>query len=365
MKNYSDFKTEDFLDDEHFRKWMISGGNESSSFWENFIEQYPDKINELRLAKGIFSALHQLHIVSDSGVKAKIWNNVDQKVQETDIQDQVDHSMRPLHRWFWAAAAVLLVAGGLAWNLRSTFMSQPLEYTTQVSIATTSLHETVNETKSAQVIVLKDGSTVRLTPGSKLSYSGFPEEQRVVYLDGEGFFDVAKDPAKPFLVYAGQIVVQVVGTSFNVSSSTGKTRSNVFVTSGKVKVFSAKKMDGSNDVKDDQAIYLAPNQQVTFDASKHAFEKGLVEQPVLIAKSAASPTFDFTNTSVNDILSELEIAYGVRMRYNNTSLKSCKLTAPLGDLPLFRKLDIICQTIGATYEVFGTEIVISGGSCDL
>lgn len=41
------------------------------------------------------------------------------------------------------------------------------------------------------------------------------------------------------------------------------------------------------------------------------------------------------------------------------------VTALLGDLPLFRKLDIVCQTIGATYEVFGTEIVISGGTCNL
>jgi hypothetical protein len=365
LKNYSDFKTEDFLDDEQFRKWMISGGNENSSFWESFMEQYPDKITELRLAKGIFNALHQLHIVSDSGVKAKIWNNVEQTVQETDIQDQADHSTRPLHRWFWAAAAVLLVAGGLAWNLRSTFMGQPVEYAKQVSVATTSLHETVNDTKSVQMISLKDGSTVRLTPGSKLSYSDFSEKQRVVYLNGEGFFDVAKDPAKPFLVYTGQIVVQVVGTSFNVISSTGKTKSNVSVTSGKVKVIAAAKMDGASDVKDDQAIYLTPNQQVVFDASTSEFEKGLVAEPVQVARTGDEQEFYFTNTSVNDILRDLEVAYGVKMRFNNKSLESCKVTAPLGDLPLFRKLDIICQTIGATYEVFGTEIVISGGSCDL
>ena len=365
LKNYNDYNTEDFLQDERFRKWMISGENEDSSFWEDFGKQYPEKLNDLRLAKNIFNSLHHLQAAPEAEVKARIWNNVEQVVEEMDANNEAHLSIRPLYRWWWMAAATFLIAGGLAWNLRSAFTGEPLEYKKQVSLANTSLQETVNNTKSEQSITLKDGSTVKLKPGSKLSYSDFSEKTRVVYLDGEGYFDVTKDKTKPFIVYAGHIVVQVVGTSFNVVSSTGNTKSNVSVMSGKVKVFSAGKMKELDIQNEDQAIYLTPNQQVDFDASTNVFEKGLVAEPVQVARSGDAEEFYFTNTSVNDILKELETAYGVKMRFNNTSLESCKVTAPLGDLPLFRKLDIICQTVGATYEVFGTEIVISGGSCDL
>ena len=365
LENYSDYKTEDFLGDERFRKWMISGGNEESLFWKNFEKQYPEKSNDLRLAKNIFNSLQQLQAVSEGNIKGKIWNNVESVIEETDIDIRTDRSVHPMYRWWWMTAAILFIAGGLAWNLRSAFTGIPLEYQKQTTLAKTSLQETVNNTKAEQTVLLKDGSTVKLKSGSKLSYSDFSEKFRVVYLDGEGYFDVTKDATKPFIVYAGHIVVQVVGTSFNVVSSTGNIKSNVSVTSGKVKVFSAGKMKGFDGEPEEKAIYLTPNQQVVFDADANAFEKGLVAEPVQIAKTGDANEFYFTNTSVNDILTELETAYGVKMSFNNTSLESCKVTAPLGGLPLFRKLDIICQTIGATYEVFGTEIVISGGSCDL
>jgi transmembrane sensor len=360
LKNYSDFNTEDFLGDERFRNWMISGGKEDALFWEDFTSQYPEKLNDLRLARNLFSSLHHLQLEAETDVKAKIWNNLESLV---DADYGRDGRIRTLYRRWWMIAAALLLAGGLGWMLRLTFTGIPLEYKGQVSLSETSLQETVNNTKTEQIVFLKDGSTVKLKSGSKVSYSDFTENQRAVFLDGEGFFEVTKDVTRPFMVYAGNIVVEVVGTSFSVVSGTGKIKSNVSVNSGKVKVFSTKKMNEPD--KEDQAIYLTPNQQVVFDANANIFVKGLVAEPVQVARTGAAQEFYFTNTSVNDILSELEMAYGVKVRFNNTDLESCKVTAPLGDLPLFRKLDIICQTIGATYEVFGTEIVISGGDCNL
>jgi ferric-dicitrate binding protein FerR (iron transport regulator) len=365
LKNYGDYQAEDFLQDEHFREWMACGAREDSSFWKNVKEQFPDKINDLRLAQGIYSSLHSLQVVPAVDVKAGIWNNVEQSIEALDDESGANRSVYHLYRWWWMAAASLLIVGGLAWSLRSTYIIIPLDYKRQVSSATGLLKEKINTTEKDQIVLLKDGSTVRLTPGSKLSYSDFSESERIVYLDGEGYFDVTKNPDAPFFVYAGQIVVQVVGTSFKVVSSTGQTQSNVAVTSGKVRVFSAGRVQNLDDQNPEQAIYLTANEQVVFDATKSSFEKGLVAEPVQVVRSGRAREFYFTNTSVSDILKELETAYGVRMRYHNASLESCKVTAPLGDLPLFRKLDILCQTIGATYEVFGNEIIISGGSCDL
>lgn len=364
MENYSSYKAEDFLQDERFRKWIISEGQEESSFWEDFKKQFPEKLNDLMLARTLFMSLHQLQLPPDKNTKEKIWTNVEDSITEIYLGNKSNRLTRPIYRW-WMAAAALLIVGGLGWSLRSTFKGSPLEYKKQVSQADISLFEKINNTKTEQIVLLKDGSKVKLKPGSKLSYSDFNAKQRVVYLDGEAYFDVAKDRFKPFIVNAGHIVVQVVGTSFHVLSNTGKVKSNVSVTSGKVKVYAAGKSDGSGKDKDNFVVYLSPNEQVAFDANTNVFKKSLVAQPVQLAGSGDAKEFYFINTSVNGILNRLETAYGVVIRYDNTALESCKITAPLGDLPLFRKLDIICQTIGATYEVFGTEIVISGGDCNL
>ncbi|MCF2443342.1 FecR family protein [Dyadobacter sp. CY345] len=365
MINYRDYTEEDFLNDERFRKWILSRGTQESPFWENFQKEFPEKVNDLLLAKALFVSLHQLHLSPDKSTKEKIWTSLEDSITGIDLANKPNRLIWPNYLW-WMAAAVLLIVVGLTWNSKLTYNSEPLEYSKQVSQASINLYEKINTTQKQQAISLKDGSKVKLNPGSKLSYSDFDAKQRIVYLDGEAYFDVAKDRSKPFIVYAGHIVVQVVGTSFKVTSNTGKAKSNVSVTSGKVKVYATIAKPGVLEKNNDNLeVYLSPNQQADFDANTNLFHKSLVAQPVQLAGSGDTREFYFTNTSIDGILNTLETAYGVRIRYDNTALESCKITAPLGDLPLFGKLDIICQTIGATYEVFGTEVVISGGNCNL
>jgi len=357
--NYDDFKAEDFLRDDRFRRWMVSGGDEEAGFWADFQQQYPHQSGELRLARSLWASLHEMREQPEPGLREKVWANVAGALDEAGPEMMIERLARPLYRW-WMAAAAILIVGGLAWNFRGTFRDEPLVYREQVGVASVPLKEEINVSAKQQTIRLADGSTVQLKSGSKLSYSNFSGNERVVYLDGEGYFDVAKNPAKPFIVYAGRIVVQVVGTSFRVTSNTGKIKSRVAVTSGKVKVFAAGKAGKGKD-----PVFLIPNQQVVFDANTQAFAKGLVDQPVQVSGRGQAKEFFFDNASVENVLHTIETAYGVTIRHDNAAFASCKLTAPLGDMPMFRKLDIICQTVGATYEVFGTEIVITGGDCDL
>ena len=66
---------------------------------------------------------------------------------------------------------------------------------------------------------LADGSVVWLNAGSRLRYpAAFARPQREVFLEGEAFFEVARDPKKPFLIHAGQSTTRVLGTSFSVRS---------------------------------------------------------------------------------------------------------------------------------------------------
>lgn len=88
-------------------------------------------------------------------------------------------------------------------------------------------------------VVLPDNSHVWLREGSSLRYpASFGDDRRKVSLKGEAFFEVTKDPAKPFLVEASCVEVQVLGTSFNVNSAAED--ASVYVSTGKVQVRSSK-----------------------------------------------------------------------------------------------------------------------------
>lgn len=127
----------------------------------------------------------------------------------------------PRHMVLAVAASLLLVLSG--WWLVSR------RWGTHSEVARTGVRS----------VVLPDGSTVHLRPGSRLKYrDSYGEERRAVTLDGEGFFEVQKNRAKPFLIRAGAAEVRVLGTSFLVDEQRDIVR--VVVQAGSVRLNSAK-----------------------------------------------------------------------------------------------------------------------------
>ena len=112
-----------------------------------------------------------------------------------------------------------------------------------------------------------------------------------------------------------------------------------------------------------QQLLLTPNQQAIFRRQANELTKALVEQPVVLLSSEQRPEFRFDNAPVSQVFETLERAYGVSISYDADLLQHCTVTAPLGEEPLFTKLDLICTIIGARYEIVDAQIVISGPGC--
>ena len=103
------------------------------------------------------------------------------------------------------------------------------EYVTETQFA---LKTGIGETLDYE---LPDGSKVSLNQGSSLRYPEvFAENTREVYLDGEAFFDVAPDAAKPFIIHANQTRTEVVGTSFGIKALENTNAVVVTVSTGTV-----------------------------------------------------------------------------------------------------------------------------------
>lgn len=260
---------------------------------------------------------------------------------------------------------MLVAALGLGWFVQQNENETETTYTEQIAESAQPLIEKVNSTGKPLKLALSDGSRVLLYPASRISYADpFVGDKREVFLSGKGYFEVVKDDTKPFVVFAHQLVTQVVGTSFLIDAFENNASPSVEVRSGKVKVFRLDQYRESQRGKAEKMVLLTANQQVSYDKIKKDFFTRYIARPALLKTPAAHPDFRFENSAVEDVFGTLQEAYGVTIDYDQERLKNCRITVPLGTEPFFRKLDIICQTIGATYEVWGTRIVVSGKGCD-
>ena len=226
-----------------------------------------------------------------------------------------------------------------------------------------------NKTSKPIVFQLEDGSKITLQPKARLSYPlHFSEEKREVYLEGEAFFDIHKNPKQPFFVYSNNIVTHVLGTSFNVKPIPGKNEIEVSVRTGRVEVFENTSLIAENKTKKSNGVVLTPNQKVVYNSSSRQFEPSIVDVPVPlmqnISKAGSSVSFSFEETPLAEVLQSLEKVYGIEIIVDKESLYNCPFTGDITDQDLYSKLDIINKVLNTTYEIKGVKILIKGDGCE-
>jgi len=231
-----------------------------------------------------------------------------------------------------------------------------------------------------KLIHLVDGSKVILEPYGSLKYpTVFNGKQRDVFLQGEAFFDVARDTIQPFLIYANETITKVLGTSFTIKAFEGDEDVEVIVKTGKVAVYA--KVASTNDktarkrmiVKADEAISvpvpnrkleITPNQKVVFNKKKKELVKTIAPIPVLINQSVQQmEKLEFEESSVLEVFKALEKAYGLQIIFDAEQLNNCTITTVLTDMPMMNKIDIICQALSLKFEERNGRIYITGNGC--
>ena len=358
---YLDFEVEDFVSDEKFIKWIISNDPETARFWEEMLKLYPsirEKTEKARTLVNMLNSTEGTPIYED--LAEEIWSKI---ADETDGHSEV----RPRHRFLYtkvAAAVVALVLASFSiWYFTNTAKLQTLSSSegneNQLFI------EEFNTTGTLLKIHLSDGTVVNLENNSRLKYRKdyTNEKVREVYLKGEGVFDVAKNMKQPFLVYSNEVVTKVLGTTFRIKAYEKDKDITVSVLEGKVSVFSKTNQRDESGQSEVNGVVLVPNQKVVYSHSGKTFNKTLVEQPQVIDNDIQAKNFLFENASAKEVFQRLEEAYGIAFIYDSEVMQDCFITVPLGDESLFEKLDIICRTVGATYESLDATIVITSNGC--
>ena len=111
-----------------------------------------------------------------------------------------------------------------------------------------------------------------------------------------------------------------------------------------------------------------PNQKVIYDKDTRHFVSSLVDDPLpltveLTNKKAAVTNFVFEEATLKTVFESLEKMYGIDIVVENENLYNCRFTGDVDRQGLFTKLDIICQSVQASYVVEGTKILIEGPGC--
>jgi len=222
-----------------------------------------------------------------------------------------------------------------------------------------------NNTAMPMVVNLEDGSSVTLQPKSLLKYpKHFSKTVREVTLEGEGFFEISKNPSKPFLVYNSNVITRVVGTSFIVKTNGTASETEVTVKTGKVIVSpnsGTLSFKIGDLLKSGKGVILTPNQKTVYSASENTFATTLVDKPLPIAKNNKQPikeSYSFNDSRVADVLNQLQKSYGIEFVVEDKELYNYTFTGDLSEQDLYSQLDFLCESIQATYQVKETKIII-------
>lgn len=196
------------------------------------------------------------------------------------------------------------------------------------------------------IIKLEDGTTVTLYPGSELIFpSFFSNNKRDVKLTGEGYFNVEKDPARPFHVSAGDAKISVLGTSFNVRAYESETKIETALVSGRVII---------NDKE------LSPNQMAIFN--KESKEVIIENTDTGFYLERANGMFVFENRSLDEIMKEFSLWFGFTYDFSDSSMKDKKFRFKLPRSNNFgRLMDLMEKTGEIEFKVTDNSVTILPG----
>ncbi len=230
-------------------------------------------------------------------------------------------------------------------------------------------------------LALTDGTVVYLNAGSKLTYPDrFEDDTREVTLDGEGYFNVAKDAKHPFIVKTSHLNIRVLGTVFNVKSYPDEGTIETTLISGSVIIEGNKKQGHLTET-----IELSPHEKATYikkagkimlsdNEKKQLADKsvldgsvsGIRQEKVIITSKVNTDaviawknnSLLFDNESFESIALKLERRYGVTILFNDEKVKNYRYSGRFDEISIEKALEALNFASPFNYSITNDSIII-------
>jgi ferric-dicitrate binding protein FerR (iron transport regulator) len=329
--------------------------------------------------KKYFDEYCEVWITARAGVKHPEYNfqkgfwKFKQRITDEPRIIQTEHGFG-LFREILKYAAIVLITASVTSLTVSMFWKNKLPGSGQT------ISELIVPMGSNARFSFSDGTTVTLNAGSKLTFdNSYGIDDRVVTLEGEGFFTVAKDTERPFIVKTSHLNVLALGTSFNIKAYSNDKTIETTLVEGSVKI------EGIAEQETDEVTILMPNQRFVFykDESGIAEEQIAEKAKVTPAPSAdiqrdtpvpraitenvniepviswKEPRWIFEKQSLEQIAVDLERKFDVKIIFGSERLKEFRFTGTLLAEPIEQVLEVMSLSAPINFSLKGNVVTLS------
>lgn len=356
--SYKNFSTEDFVQDKHFRQWVLQPDKSSNIFWHEFLSANPEKLAAVKQAKALVLGMQFPELNLSEADIAQMWDNIKQanlSDQPADADSRQDMPLNPIAmaehkaikriRWshshllkFAASFVGILLLSSIAYFY---FWNGP-----QYNIYHTAYSET-------RTITLPDSSVITLNANTTLKVPDQWEEDtpREVWLQGEAFFEIEKQIShvttsnRKFLVHTNNLKIEVLGTKFNVNARRNKTQ--VVLNTGRVKL-----------IGEHNELTMEPGELAELSEEKQEFVRKVVNPDPY--SSWKENKLICNGTTLREIVEVMEDRFGVKVTMAESHLAEIEAsgTIPLDDIEIF--IAVLQKSIGLDMVRQGDQIIIQG-----
>lgn len=316
----SNYTVEDFVLDWEFRLWVLSPNVESNILWERLLNENPSHFSKVKIARDILLNLNiETHSITETESR-KLWEVIDQETEGNSFEEIVKNvvplnSGSTLKRYesqhkegfritqIYRVVAILIMAFGI--SMITNLIYPTPQPDVEVPLLVYEEHSTPPGVKST--LTLHDGSKVILNSGSTIKYvKNFEPDKRILYLNGEAFFEVMKDSLRPFSVITGDVMTTALGTSFNISAYNNEEQ-NISLLTGKVAVdvtmkssksVLLEKGEGLKVNLESEEVFKGPfnvDQEIGWTQKKIIFEKVKLTEAIRVIENWYGVKFIFQN----------------------------------------------------------------------
>ena len=279
----------------------------------------------------------------------RLYNRIRTYLAELRKSDEPATRVYGLWHYIGRIAAVFVVGLGILYFL----YRKPDRVAEQSSGATDGWVTFKNARHRIVPYLLPDSTVVWLHPDAEIRISQSFQKREVLF-SGEGFFDVKRDPSRPFVIHTGDLQTKVLGTSFNVRAVRGEATFKVSVATGRVEV---------SDVKKKERVVLKPEEEVVFEPESMHLTVQKVEEKATDKELWQSASLVFNDTPMTQVAERLMQTFHVKIGFADDGLADCRLKVDFTDQRLPEILEMIDTLLGSTYRIDGDSITLKGQGC--
>ncbi len=321
-----------------------ASGDEISELWA-WLEEHP-------LNKELFKEQKKIHdAVSQEMIEQQV--DLDKEWVEIKHRMESEHQYRNAVAFdsrssFFNRRSLLRVAAAIILLFSVGFLLKQIIFGQPDSIHLVASNDVI-ETQ------LPDGSHISLNKGSSLTYpEDMKGERREVELKGEAHFDVSHNPDKPFIVSAGDLRVEVLGTKFYINTNGPGNQVQVILIEGSVAAY-------YKDTPESKTI-LKPGEEASFNPStKNISTTSQHEEYFLVWKTRS---MKFSDERLDKVVAVIAKAYNKKITLSNPAIGDCRLSVAFENQTLESVLKVLESTLGLSIVQSSTGIVISGSPCE-